>query len=88
MRNIITSGISALVLSLAVAGTATASPNSEGGDAYASKVLMASDVMSPLVRGIEGASNDGEQSPLGLIVTRNVVHQAAATSELPTTDAE
>ncbi len=87
MRHIVTSTLAALALSVSIVGAASASPNTDGGNARATKVLVDTS-QSNLVVGVEGPRNDGEQSPLGLIVTNNVVHQAAATSELPSPNAE
>jgi len=87
MRKIVTSTIAALVLSASLAGAATASPISDGGDAYATKLLINAG-RSNLVVGVEGAANDGQQSPLGQIVPNNVVTQAASTSELPSPNGE
>jgi len=87
MRNIVTSTIAALALSVSIVGAASASPNTDGGDAYATKLLVAAS-QSNLVIGNEGAANDGQQSPLGSIVPNNIVTQAAATSELPSPNGE
>jgi|LNFM01.2.fsa_nt_gb hypothetical protein len=87
MRNIVTSTIAALVLSASLAGAATASPISDGGDAYATKLLVNAS-QGNLVTGVEGAANDGQQSPLGQVVPNNVVTQAATTSELPSPNGE
>lgn len=87
MRNIVTSTIAALALSLSVAGTASASPNTDGGDARATKLLIVTS-QSNLLVGNEGAANDGQQSPLGSLVPNNAVTQAATTSELPSPNGE
>lgn len=87
MRNIFTSAIAALALSATFAGAASASDLTDGGNAVASKVLVAASAQN-LVIGNEGAPNDGQQSPLGQLVSSNVITQAAATSELPSPNAE
>lgn len=87
MRHILPRTLAALALSVSLVGAAAASPNTDGGDASASKRL-ASASQGTLVIGIEGAANDGQQSPLGSIVPRNSVTQAAATSELPSHNGE
>ncbi len=87
MRHLVTGTIAALALSVSIIGSASASPNTDGGDAFASKVLVSANSRN-LVVGNEGAANDGQQSPLGQLVPNNVVTQAAATSELPSPTAE
>ena len=87
MRNIVTSTIAALALSASIVGAAAASPNTDGGEVFPTKVLAPAS-QSNLVIGNEGAANDGQQSPLGSIVPNNVVTQAAATSELPSPNGE
>lgn len=86
MRNIVTTTLAALALTVSLAGAASASSISDGGNARATKVLTDAS-RGNLVIGNEG-SNNGEQSPLGLIVSNNVISQAAATSELPSPDGE
>ncbi len=87
MRNIVTSTIVVLALSASLAGAATASTISDGGDAYATKLLVDAS-RSNLVVGVEGAANDGQQSPFGQVVPNNVATQAATTSELPSPNGE
>lgn len=86
MRNIVTTTLAALALSVSLAGAASASPITDGGNARATKVLTDAS-LGTLVIGNEGSRN-GEQSPLGLVVSNNAVTQAAATSELPSPDGE
>lgn len=87
MRTIFTSAIAALALSASLAGAASASDITDGGQAATSKVLVAASSQT-LVLGNEGPANDGQQSPLGQLVPNNVVTQAASTSELPSPNAE
>lgn len=87
MRNIVTTTLAALALSVSLAGAASASSITDGGNASATKVLTDTS-RGNLVIGVEGPANDGERSPLGLVVSNNVVTQAAATSELQSPDGE
>ncbi len=87
MRTIITGALAAFALSFAVAGAAIASPNTDGGDAFASKVLTDNSTMN-IVRAIEGARNDGEQSSFGFIVSNNLPSQSAAMPEREDPSAE
>lgn len=87
MRNIATTTLAALALSVSLAGAMSASSITDGGNARATKLLTDAS-RGNLVIGVEGPADDGEQSPLGLVVSNNVVTQAAATSELSSPDGE
>lgn len=80
MRNIITGALAAVALSFAVSGIASASSNTDGGEAVGSKVLI-DNSSAGVIRGIEGARNDGEESSLGFILSNNLPSQSAAMPE-------
>lgn len=80
MRNIVTSALAALALSVGVASVASASPINDGNEARLTKVLTDAS-RGNLVIGVEGPRNDGNRASLGLIVDDNHLTQAASVSD-------